>query len=264
MKITIRYYSGAGNTRYINKKIVECFNHKGHMVKGEKISVVSNTNGVNEDFNMLGIGFPIYFREAPELVYDLVGKMDGKNRPIFFFVTKGMYSGNAVRNMMRFSLAQNFTPVGAIEFFMPGTDFLMLFAKQDSPTERLLKKIHSNNIDERLDHFVDNLLGKSSAEIPDRKWYSGFDDFVVKRLETIYDNQHKDCIGQFYSNPDTCNGCMKCVNSCPRKNIILNDHIKFGDDCDVCFKCIHNCPTESIQIGTITKGNARYRKVELL
>ena len=125
MKISIRYYSGAGNTKYIAKKIAKSFRKNAHYVSNEKISEESNTNGVGEKFDVLGIGFPIYFREAPELVCDLLKRVEGRNRPIFFFTTKGLYSGNAIRNIIDYSIDRNFNPVGSIEFFMPGTDFLI-------------------------------------------------------------------------------------------------------------------------------------------
>ena len=262
MKISILYYSGAGNTEFIAKKIEKSFKNKSHLVSSEKIKEDS-INNVEDGFDVLGIGFPIYFREAPELVYDLLRSLDGKNRSIFFFATKGLYSGNAVRNIMDFSAAQNFQPVGSIEFFMPGTDFLILFAKKDSFTERFLKRIHSRNIDEKISSFMKRVQGSAPAKRPFRKWYTLFDDYIVKKLETMYDNHHRDYIGQFYSRADTCIECMKCVKGCPRHNITFYEHIKFGVNCDVCFYCIHNCPTDSIQIGEITEGNVRYNRVEL-
>lgn len=264
MKISIRYYSGAGNTKFIAKRMVKSFKNNAHLVSNEKISEDSNTNGVDDDFDMLGIGFPIYFREAPELVYDLLSKTEGKDRPIFFFNTKGLYSGNAVRNITEFSISRNFKPVGSVEFFMPGTDFLILFAKKDSFMEKVLKRIHSRNINEKIDSFASRVQGSAPAKIPLKKWYTAFDDHIVGKWETAYDNHHRDYVGQFHSNPKTCIECMKCVKGCPRHNIVLDGQIEFGGNCDVCFNCIHNCPTDSIQIGDITEGNVRYNRVELL
>lgn len=263
MKISIHYYSGAGNTGFIARKIVKSFKNKSYLISSEKITKES-INGVKEGFDILGIGFPIHFREAPELVYDLLRRLDGKNRPIFFFATKGLYSGNAVRNVMDFSAAQNFQPVGSIEFFMPGTDFLILFAKKNSFTERSLKRIHSRNIDKKVGIFTTRVKSSIPAKIPFRKWYTFFDDCIVKKLETMYDKHHREYIRQFHSNPDTCIECMKCVKGCPRHNITFDERIIFGVNCDVCFHCIHNCPADSIQIGDITEGNVRYSRVELL
>jgi len=146
MKISIHYYSGAGNTQFIAKKIAKSFEDKSYSVQCEKITE-SSLKTIEDDFDIMGVGFPIYFREAPELVYSLLKSVKGKKRPIFIFCTKGLYSGNATKNIINISIGRNFQPVGFIEFYMPGTDFLILFAKKGSFTERFLKFIHSRNID---------------------------------------------------------------------------------------------------------------------
>ncbi|MBT3314720.1 MAG: hypothetical protein HN390_08900 [Anaerolineae bacterium] len=264
MKIAIRYYSGAGNTKFVAKKITKALKQNSHRVSSVKVSEESNREGIDDDFDVLGIGFPIYFREAPELLFDLLKRMEGKKRPVFFFTTKGLYSGDAMKNIMAFSVDQNFSPVSFAEFFMPGTDFLILFAKKDSLMERVLKRIHSRDIDKKVAELIRKVEGALPAKTPRQKWYTDFDERVVKYFENKYDNHHRAYIGQFHSNPETCIECMKCVNGCPRHNIVLDGHIDFGESCDVCFNCIHNCPTDAIDIGKITAGNVRYKKVELL
>lgn len=263
MKVSIHYYSGAGNTEFIARKMAESMRGNSNSVVVEKITETTVANGVDDDFDMLGVGFPIYFRAAPELVHDLLGGFQGKNRPIFFFCTKGMYSGNAVRDITELALDRGFRPVGSIELYMPGTDFLILFAKKGSTAERFLKRIHSRNIDEKINGFAASVQKTESMQKPRPKWYQVFDELVVKKLEKIYDDSHLDYIEQLHSNPDTCIQCLKCVSGCPRHNIVLDRRIRFGGNCDVCFKCIHNCPVDSIQIGSITQGNVRYGKVDL-
>ncbi|MCP3943797.1 MAG: hypothetical protein GY710_20280 [Desulfobacteraceae bacterium] len=263
MKISLHYYSGAGNTEFIAKRMAKSFEDNFCSIHITRVTA-DNIKTTIEDFDILGIGFPIYFRDAPELIYDLVRNLDGKSKSIFFFATKGLYSGNAVKNIMAFSITQNFQPIGSIEFFMPGTDFLTLFAKKSSHTEKLLKRIHSRDIDNKIKNFAARIQNSLPAKIPYKKWYTFFDEYTVKKLERMYDNHHKNYIDQFYSNPEICIECMACTRGCPRNNITFDGHIKFGTNCDVCFRCINHCPPESIQIGNITKGNARYNKVELL
>ena len=212
---------------------------------------------------MLGIGFPIHFRNAPDLVYKLIDKMRGKGRPVFFFVTKGLYSGDALKKIIEYSATKNFRHVGSVELFMPGTDFLILFAKKGSLTERFLKHIHSRDIAGKINELTRNILNPRPVRAPLSKWYVALDDYAVNKLEILYDNCHRDYIGQFLSNPNTCIECFKCVTGCPKNNITFDGVIKFGSDCDVCFYCIHNCPTDSIQIAKITEGKVRYNKVDL-
>ena len=172
MKIAIRYYSGAGNTKFIAKKIEKALKKNSHVVSSVKISEESNRDDIGDDVDVVGIGFPIYFREAPELVFDLLSGTEGKKRPIFFFTTKGMYSGNAMRNIMAFSESREFRPVGFAEFFMPGTDFLILFAKKDSLMEKMLKRIHSRDIGRKINMLVEKAEGALPAKLPQKKWYT--------------------------------------------------------------------------------------------
>ena len=49
-----------------------------------------------------------------------------------------------------------------------------------------------------------------------------------------------------------CVRCMKCVNSCPTKNISFEDgKFRFGKNCIGCVRCSFRCPTEAIRIGLI-------------
>ena len=152
---------------------------------------------------------------------DFLKNLNGKGRPIFFFATKGLYSGNATKNIMSFSTAYNFIPVGCVELYMPGTDFLILFAKKNSLLEKILKSIHSRNIGKKVDNFTERVQNLLPAKKPLKKWYTFFDDYIVKKLEIIYDNHHRDCIEKFYSKFDTCIECMKCIKGCPRNILLL-------------------------------------------
>ena len=262
MKIAIHYYSGAGNTKFVAKQLAKRLKQKKHIVIDQKISE-KNLQPATEDFDMLGVGFPIYFREAPELVYDFLTQLNGKQRLIFFFATKGLYSGNAIRHIMQIVEKQEFKTIGTLELLMPGTDSLLLFAKENSLTEDLLKRIHSKDIQGKIERFATHLEAQRPEKLPRPKWYTQIDNSIVKKLENQYDNHHRTYIGQFYSDHETCIECMKCVQGCPRENIVFNEKIEFSDHCDVCFNCVHNCLTQSIQIGTLTQGNARYNRIDL-
>ncbi|MBU1216372.1 EFR1 family ferrodoxin [bacterium] len=259
MKISIYYYSGAGNTKFITKKITNSF-QKTHNVVSTKIKNNLLENTVEDDFDMLGIGFPIYFRNAPELISEFLKTLEGKGRKVFFFCTKGLYSGNAIKDIMELSIKQNFIPSRYIEFYMPGTDALLLLAKKGSLLEKFFKSIYSRNIVVKIEKFTNNIVN-SNTNIPNKKWYTFLDNLIVKNFERKWTDYNKKLIPQFYSKESICIECMKCVKGCPRNNIFFDQHIQFGLSCDTCFYCIHNCPVEAIQIGDITENTVRYNKV---
>lgn len=262
MNYLLLYYSGAGNTEYISGKIQKALRERGESVTAKRITS-NNLDGGDHDFDILGIGFPTYFRESPELIQESIRRSNGRNRPIFFYCTKGMYSGNAVRNLISLSLERDFVPRGHMEFYMPGSDALLLFARKGSVVERLLKAVHTRKIDIKINRFLSSLSDGSRAPVPPRKWYTALDDGVVKYFEAKATDGYRIFVGQFRSLEDRCIRCELCVGDCPRNNIELTDAgIEFGDSCDRCFRCIHHCPTEAIQIAGKTVDTVRYRPMK--
>ena len=260
MKISIFYYSGAGNTKFIAKKIDKSLRNQDNIVESSRITTRLLQTSQKIETDVIGVGFPIYFRKAPKLVEIFLNQIEVRNKKIFFFCTKGLYSGNAIRVLTELSLRKGLQPLDFIEFYMPGTDALILLAKKGSFLEKFFKSFYSRNIDQKIDNFTKTLLNKTMS-IPNKKWYTFLDELIVEKFEIVWSDQNKKLIPQFYSIDDVCIKCMKCVNGCPRENIVYDEKIKFGLNCDTCFFCIHHCPVEAIQIGDITKDTVRYNKV---
>ncbi len=50
--------------------------------------------------------------------------------------------------------------------------------------------------------------------------------------------------------PTRCVSCLRCVRSCPRNNIRLEEgKILFGRDCLLCMRCAFHCPEDAIHMG---------------
>jgi flavodoxin len=74
MKILLLYYSGAGNTKFIANIIEKTLIERNHSVKAIKITEKS-INSLDNDYEVLFLGFPVIFRNAPELVYKAIEKL---------------------------------------------------------------------------------------------------------------------------------------------------------------------------------------------
>ena len=56
-----------------------------------------------------------------------------------------------------------------------------------------------------------------------------------------------------------CIHCGKCVETCPLKNITLEDgRPKWHGNCTMCMGCYHHCPVNAIQYGKTTAGKGQY------
>ena len=84
MKYLLLFYSGAGNTEYITKKFKFIISNRKDIVTTRRITLDNIEKSIDDDFDFLGLGFPIHFRDAPKLVYDCLAKLKGRNEKAFF------------------------------------------------------------------------------------------------------------------------------------------------------------------------------------
>ena len=71
-KIQIYYFSGTGNTAFIVNKVA-----KGLKLLGYEVNVTSceEYKNINDDFDILGIAFPIHSSYAPKLFSEFLDKL---------------------------------------------------------------------------------------------------------------------------------------------------------------------------------------------
>ena len=261
MKISLFYYSGAGNTKFIAKIIKKKLERQGHQVDMTHVNIKS-IQKFKQDADTYIIGFPVYDLAAPELVKQLVKNLDSSNKPIAYFCTKAFLSADSILELSEISSKKGFKTVSIQDLYMPATDALALFAKKDSRTEKFLKSFHSKNIDKKLDDFIARMERGKEISISE-KWYSALSFLIPKKTKKAFHDQYTKYIPEFYSKKDICIECMLCVKGCPRENIRFDDGIKFGLDCDMCLSCLHHCPVDSIQLGDYTKGTVRLNKIDI-
>jgi len=180
MKIQLLYYSGAGNTKFIASIIEKKLSEKNHAVKSTRITEKSIALPDN-DFDVLFLGFPVFFRNAPKLIYKVFEKVSGENRPIMVFLTKGLYSGNAYKYIHKLSLENNFIPTGFLDLLMPGTDLLTAVIKENSFAEKLFTRLHSRNISKKVNKFIDKMEKNKKVKSVCSKWYTILDNLIVKK-----------------------------------------------------------------------------------
>jgi len=261
MKISLLFYSGAGNTKFIAGKLSKVLKSRSHEV--EITQVNSRTvNGFNQDVDLFIVGFPVYDITSPALIKQLVNNIKSTNKPIAYFNTKAFISGDSIFELVEISNAKGLKCVASQDFYMPATDALVLFAKKGSRTEKVLKYFHTRGINSKLEKFVDRIEEGKELKVT-KKWYDVLSVLIPDSVKKSFHDQYTKYIPEFYSINDVCIECMLCVNGCPRENIRFEEGIKFDLNCDMCLSCIHHCPVDAIQIGNMTQGNVRLRKIEI-
>ncbi|MCD4733930.1 EFR1 family ferrodoxin [bacterium] len=254
MNIQLRYYSGAGNTEVLSSEIEGEFTRRGYSVCFERITKQSNAQPPT-GFDLLGVGFPVYHFRPPRLVVELLNSLDGGGRSIFFFLTKGMASGDSLRQVMTLAKERGFRTVAAAEFYYPGTDALLLFCKKGSTLEHLLKSVHSRKLQRQVNRLVEQAIHGAVISPPAQKYYHPL-------VAPFNDNPYQYLVEEFTVLRDRCIKCGLCVKGCPRDNIRWSSgEIAIGLECDLCLRCLHHCPTEAIQLGERTLNTVRYKPV---
>ena len=260
LKVGLLYYSGAGNTACVAEIFRGTFSRRADcdVVFFERVTRRLRVNRLAH-FDLLGIGSPVYFRSTPALVFDTIEQIKGCSRRVFVFCTKAMYSGNISREVLTLSRAVGLRPAGCIEFRMPGTDALLLYAKKGSVAEKLVRKMHSRHIARKVAQFIATTLRNPVEKVPRTKWYTPVENRIIKPLERIITKDYQGMRQGYQVLGNRCRECLLCVEECPEGNIQYRDGaILFDHRCDLCLRCIHHCPGEAIQMGDKTLKTVRY------
>ncbi|MDF2615112.1 MAG: hypothetical protein K0S71_2898 [Clostridia bacterium] len=241
MKTEFYFFSGTGNSYYIAKKLSESLTD----VQLIPINTLDLSKEVESTAEIIGIIFPVYFLDAPDIVKHFIKRLKIPNSSYtFLFENYGGMGGNSLSNCAKiladkdikvshtFSLA---LPDNSIIFPISNDSVKPLLAEAEEKLKAAAHIIHL----QQTDSIPKKKLGislLSSIMIRFGKSYLGFNDLKV--------------------NSSKCNGCGLCTKVCPMKNIELSQKIPvFKDKCEMCFACVHHCPKESIKFRKMKAKN---------
>ncbi len=240
MKILICYFSGTGNTQKAAERFAEVF--KTEYKDDVTLFRMENefTFDVN-DFDMLGIGYPVHAFNAPSIVLNFCKKLpQAKNKTkTFIFNTSGEpLKLNNISSLRTVKLlkARNFEVTNEYHYCMP---YNMIFRHSDAmaykmwSTAKLLIPLDVKEIKQNVEHRLDTvLMGSFIAWVMRCEHWGG--RFNGKR----------------YKVDENCIHCNKCVKICPTHNITIEDgKFKFGGNCLMCMRCAQLCGRNAIKTG---------------
>ena len=134
---------------------------------------------------------------------------------------------------------------------MPETYIGMPGFKLDTP-ENAQRKIDKAN--DLLKRNISRLINKecfSEIIVGSLAWLKTY--LVNPGFNRSATDDSKYCVN------DACIHCGKCVETCPLKNITLEEgRPKWHGHCTMCMGCYHHCPVNAIQYGKATEGKGQY------
>ena len=255
----IFYFSGCGNSKHVAETIAAGLNDT-------LIFIPEAARNNQYDYTLaegerLGFVFPIYSWAPPRLVLDFVKKLTIKvpepvegptSKPYLYFAcTCGDNCGLTEKVFRKAVEEKGWSLSACFSVQMPETYIGMAGFKLDTDKNAQLK----------IDR-ADDLLMRNIPRLMDKECFSEMVVGSLAWLKTYLVNpgfNRSATDDSKYHVTEACIHCGKCVESCPLKNITLEEgHPKWNGNCTMCMGCYHHCPVNAIQYGKVTEGKGQY------
>ena len=240
--MTIFYFTSTGNCLAVAKKL------GGTLVS---IPQVVDSDDLHVQDDVVGIIFPIYGFKTPKIVGRFLSKVKIEADYTFAIGTYGNTPRAAMANLQKQPFQSGYRFDYANHLLMVD-NFLPIF-EMDAQREKLSKK----KIEENLATIIDDIKNRKLKQIKAGP--------VAKLLTSIIASGtiSGDYAKKFSVN-SKCTKCDVCAKVCPVQNIVVSDHVKFGNNCEGCLACAHLCPSSAIHLkGQRSEKRWRHPEVSL-
>lgn len=232
-------FSGTGMTKYVIDKIQSELENQKVFVDIYYIESTMIQNVSFNDYDILGIAYPVHSFNAPKIVINFANRLPKmKTLNTFIISTAGEHnslnfsSSKLLINILR---KKGFDVFYDKQFIMP-SNFVVKY--DESKVNRLID--NANAEIPKAVHDIINLVSSMQQISLTAKLMS-----FIGRVEWFGSK----CIGKFFYADKKCNRCGICARNCPNHNIIMSkSYACFKWQCGLCMRCLYLCPTRSIKV----------------
>ncbi len=244
-KCLLIYFSQQGSTKKVAQSIARGLKEK--KIAFEFHSLIGGTVPSLDSFDMIGLGFPVYYSNPPFSVAGVVRDLpDMAGKPFFTFTLHGSYRGDASTIIRKALADKNAGDLGY--YHCPGENHFYGYLKSGY----LFSPGRPN--DEDLGGAVD--FGRELARRFNGGAYEAeaFDRPapIMYRIERFALNEW--IVRNLYSrlfrvDKNRCTDCGACVKACPTGNIARDEKGRLirGRNCILCLACESVCPGEAVR-----------------
>lgn len=256
MKISLRYFTGTGNSKRIAEECAKRFETRSHVVD---LSSVTKIVSIPPDAEWVGLVVPVYAFGIPRLCRRYLQSLPTQlqSRKAFVIVTAGARdeSGFSTRECRELLRNKNIQVVYSTVIQMP-INWVTFVPLQTPEEAAALIEEGVRQAAQVDDEILDGQTRSHVCQKPDRyslvRFY--FEYFAFKYLGI------RQLWKMFVAAP-TCSGCGKCARICPAGGVSLSDgRPKWNSRCEQCMRCVNACPHRAIyqKYGRKDQGGQRY------
>jgi ferredoxin/flavodoxin len=244
VSVLICTFSQTGTTDKVARKIGEGLNLSGIEVSFH--AILDKRQPDYGNFDVIGIGYPVYAFRAPFPVNDFVRSMPDMAKKFFFtFVQYGTDpgdAGNSIRKLLRQKHA-----IDAGYLLTRGADYFIGYLRKGYmfsagfPGEGELQTAVEFGMS--IAHRVHHGFPAPEPYDPPTKLLYAFERFSLNRFST------KLYLARSFKAGKECDGCGICIKKCPLDNITAGKDKRpvWGRNCMLCATCELKCPKDAIR-----------------
>lgn len=238
MKGVLYYFSGTGNTKWAAERFTDYFRPYGADVR---LVNIEKEGFIEEAYDFIMIGTPVYFGEVPRIVSNFVNSMpdDSDKKKCLIFSVNSEKSQAMIDMLANILRGKGYSIASQINIAMPA-DYKFNNSGNtldDSDIINLMDKAALKIKNAVKDFLIDKTTIEGSSRI----------SLIIKKFVMVMNSSKRMRMVRYLDCTTDCIRCGLCVRNCPCGNIAFhNGRVVFYSNCVMCMRCIYICPQKAI------------------